>query len=181
VDVPVDAGDFCLLDRVVVDLLSGMPERNRYIRGLRAWVGFRQVAVPYDREERHAGTVKYTFGKSLALALNGIFSLSTAPLRAATWLGLLISAASFLMAGWAVWEKLSGGYTVPGWASTVVIVLFLGGVQLLTIGVIGEYLGRVYDEVKQRPLYVVGRVTAGSTRPISKGGVAPSPQNANDR
>jgi dolichol-phosphate mannosyltransferase len=159
VDLPTDTGDFCLMDRVVVDLLNGMPERNRYIRGLRAWVGFRQTSVPFERAERFAGNVKYTFRKSLGLALNGIFSLSKAPLRAATWLGLTISASSFLLALWALYEKLTGAFTVPGWASTIVIMLFLGGVQLLTIGVIGEYLGRVYDEVKQRPLYVVARVT----------------------
>jgi dolichol-phosphate mannosyltransferase len=159
VDLPTDTGDFCLMDRVVVDLLNRMPERNRYIRGLRAWVGFRQTAVPFERAQRFAGDVKYTFRKSLGLALNGIFSLSKAPLRAATWLGVTISGFSFIMALWALYVRLTGGYTVPGWASTVVIMLFLGGVQLLTIGVIGEYLGRVYDEVKQRPLYVVARVT----------------------
>ncbi len=169
-DLPTDTGDFCLMDRVVVDLLNRMPERNRYIRGLRAWVGFRQTAVPFDRAERFAGDVKYTFSKSLGLALNGIFSLSKVPLRAATWLGITISAASFLLAVWALYVRLTGGYTVPGWASTVVILLFLGGVQLLTIGVIGEYLGRVYDEVKQRPLYVVARITespAASAEPVS--------------
>ena len=159
VEIPTDTGDFCLMDRQVVGLLNSMPERNRYIRGLRAWVGFRQTAVPFERAQRFAGEVKYTFRKSLGLALNGIFSLSKAPLRAATWLGLTISAFSFAMALWAIYVRLTGGYTVPGWASTVVIMLFLGGVQLLTIGVIGEYLGRVYDEVKQRPLYVVARVT----------------------
>lgn len=159
VELPTDTGDFCLMDRAVVDLLNSMPERNRYIRGLRAWVGFRQTAVPFERAERFAGDVKYTFRKSLGLALNGIFSLSKAPLRAATWLGLTISAASFILALWAIYVRLTGGFTVPGWASTVVIMLFLGGVQLLTIGVIGEYLGRVYDEVKQRPLYIVARVS----------------------
>jgi dolichol-phosphate mannosyltransferase len=159
VDLPTDTGDFCLMDRVVVDLLNRMPERNRYIRGLRAWVGFRQTAVPFERAQRFAGDVKYTFRKSFGLALNGIFSLSKAPLRAATWLGVTISAFSFVMALWALYVRLTGGYTVPGWASIMVIMLFLGGVQLLTIGVIGEYLGRVYDEVKQRPLYVVARVS----------------------
>jgi dolichol-phosphate mannosyltransferase len=168
-ELPTDTGDFCLMDRVVVDLLNRMPERNRYIRGLRAWVGFRQTAVQFDRAERFAGDVKYTFSKSLGLALNGIFSLSKVPLRAATWLGITISAASFLLAVWALYVRLTGGYTVPGWASTVVIMLFLGGVQLLTIGLIGEYLGRVYDEVKQRPLYVVARITesrASSAEPV---------------
>ena len=154
-EVPADTGDFCLMDRRVVDLLNGMPERNRYIRGLRAWVGFRQTAVEFDRPGRFAGDAKYTFGKSLALAVNGIISLSKAPLRIATWFGLFVSLTSFVLAVAFVIEKLTVGIEIRGWASTVVIMLFLGGVQLLTIGIIGEYISRIYDEVKQRPLYVV--------------------------
>lgn len=165
VDVPADAGDFCLMDRAVVDVLNAMPERNRYIRGLRAWVGFRQTAVPFERAARFAGERKYTFRHSLALALNGIFSLSRAPLQLATWLGVGISVVSFVLAAWYVVRKLTVGFPVQGWASIVVIVLFLGGVQLITIGVLGEYLGRVYDEVKQRPQYLIGRVSKqGSPR-----------------
>ena len=124
-------------------------------RGLRAWAGFRQTAVPFDRPRRFAGEPKYTFRKSLGLALNGIISFSKTPLRLATWLGLLVSAASFLLGIWFIILKLRGGFEIRGWASTVVIILFLGGVQLLTIGIIGEYLSRIYDEVKQRPLFVV--------------------------
>jgi glycosyltransferase involved in cell wall biosynthesis len=154
-DVPADTGDFCLMDRKVVDLLNTMPERNRYIRGLRAWVGFRQTAVEFDRPARFAGEAKYTFRKSLALAVNGIISLSKAPLRIATWFGLIVSLTSFILAVAFVIEKLTVGFEIRGWASTVVIILFLGGVQLLTIGIIGEYISRIYDEVKQRPLYVV--------------------------
>lgn len=154
-EIPADTGDFCLMDRRVVDLLNSMPERNRYIRGLRAWVGFRQTAVDFDRPGRFAGQPKYTFRKSLALAVNGIISLSKAPLRIATWFGLAVSATSFILAVVFVIEKLTVGFDIRGWASTVVIVLFLGGVQLLTIGIIGEYISRIYDEVKQRPLYVV--------------------------
>ncbi|MGH7586456.1 MAG: glycosyltransferase family 2 protein [Gemmatimonadales bacterium] len=155
VDIPTDSGDFCLMDRQVVDLLTSMPERNRYVRGLRAWVGFRQAAIPYERPPRFAGEPKYTFRKSLGLAVSGVLSLSRSPLRLATWLGLIVSLASFLLAIWFVVQRLTVGFNVRGWASTTVIILFLGGVQLLTIGVIGEYLGRIYDEVKQRPLYVV--------------------------
>ena len=157
-EIPADTGDFCLMDRAVVDLLNSMPERNRYIRGLRAWVGFRQTAVRYTRPPRYAGEPKYSFGGSFGLALNGILSLSKVPLRLATYFGLLVSAASFLLGLWYVAERMAGRTDfVRGWASTVVIVLFLGGVQLLTIGIIGEYLSRIYDEVKQRPLYVVSQ------------------------
>jgi dolichol-phosphate mannosyltransferase len=163
VDLPTDAGDFCLMDRRVVDLINAMPERNRYIRGLRAWVGFRQTAVPFERAERFAGERKYSFGQSLRLALNGIFSFSRAPLQLATWFGLLVSAVSFALGAWFLFRKLTVGFPVQGWASLVVIVLFLGGVQLITIGLLGEYLGRIYDEVKQRPLYIVGRVVQGTS------------------
>jgi polyisoprenyl-phosphate glycosyltransferase len=154
-EVPADTGDFCLMDRRVVDLLNSMPERNRYIRGLRAWVGFRQVAVDFDRPGRFAGEAKYTFRKSLGLAVNGVISLSKAPLRIATWFGLMVSVTSFVLGVAFVLQKLTVGFEIRGWASTVVIMLFLGGVQLLTIGIIGEYISRIYDEVKQRPLFVV--------------------------
>jgi dolichol-phosphate mannosyltransferase len=155
-EIPADTGDFCLMDRRVVDLLNAMPERNRYVRGLRAWVGFRQTAVDFVRQGRFAGAPKYTFRKSLALAINGIISLSKLPLRVATYFGLLVSFTSFVLAVFFIIQKLTGGYDIRGWASTVVIILFLGGVQLLTIGIIGEYISRIYDEVKQRPLYIVG-------------------------
>jgi dolichol-phosphate mannosyltransferase len=161
-DLPADTGDFCLMDRQVVDLLNAMPERNRYIRGLRAWVGFRQTAVEFVRPARHAGTVKYTFRRSLGLALNGIISLSKAPLRLATYFGFVVSLASFVLALYYFFWRLQGREAfVKGWASTVIIMLFLGGVQLLTIGIIGEYLSRIYDEVKQRPLYVVRAARGG--------------------
>jgi len=155
VEIPSDTGDFCLMDRRIVDLLNAMPERNRYVRGLRAWVGFRQTSVTFERAPRFAGEPKYTFAKSVGLAINGILSLSKLPLRLATYFGLLVSAASFILAIWFVIQRLSGQPLIRGWSSTVVIVLFLGGVQLLTIGIIGEYLSRIYDEVKGRPLYVV--------------------------
>ena len=155
VDIPADTGDFCLMDRKVVDALVALPERNRYIRGLRAWLGFRQAAVQFERAARFAGEPKYTFRKSLSLAINGIVSFSKQPLRIATWFGLLVSLASFLLGIWFIILRLTGGFEIRGWASTVVIILFLGGVQLLTIGIIGEYLARIYDEVKQRPLFVV--------------------------
>jgi glycosyltransferase involved in cell wall biosynthesis len=159
-EIPVDSGDFCLLDRKVIDVLNSMPERNRYLRGLRAWVGFRQSAVEFDRQERYAGETKYPFRKMIKLALDGVFSLSKAPLRVAMYLGLISSMASFLLGVFFVIGKLTGVVTtVRGWASTIVVVLFLGGVQLICIGAIGEFIGRIYDEVKQRPLYIIARTS----------------------
>jgi dolichol-phosphate mannosyltransferase len=155
IEIPPDTGDFCLMDRCVVDALNALPERNRFVRGLRAWVGFRQTTVPFTRPGRAAGAPKYTIGRSFALGLNGVLALSKLPLRLATYLGLFISFSSFVLATVFIYERLFGASLVPGWASTVVTVLFLGGVQLLTIGIIGEYLSRIYDEVKQRPLYIV--------------------------
>ena len=155
VPIPKDTGDFCLMDRRVVDVLNAMPERNRFVRGLRVWVGFRQTAVQFERPPRHAGEVKYTYAKLLVLALNGIFSMSVAPLRLATYFGLLVSVASFVLAVAFVVAKLMGGVDVQGWASLIVVILFLGGVQLLTIGIIGEYISRIFDEVRQRPAYIV--------------------------
>jgi polyisoprenyl-phosphate glycosyltransferase len=162
VEVPTDAGDFALLDRKVVDVLNSMPERNRYVRGLRAWVGFRQTAVEYDRAERFAGETKYPFRRMIALAFDGIFSLSKAPLRLSMYFGVIAAGLSFLLGIWFIIERLTGGFdTVRGWASTIVVVLFLGGVQLICMGAIGEYIGRTYDEAKQRPLYIVARKSGG--------------------
>jgi glycosyltransferase involved in cell wall biosynthesis len=157
VRIPEDTGDFCLMDRVVVDHLNAMPERNRYMRGLRAWLGFRQTEVVFARPPRAAGEPKYTFRKSLSLGISAILGFSKVPLRVGTYLGFVVSAVSFLLALAFVGMRLAGMDVVRGWASTIVLVLFLGGVQLLTLGVIGEYLSRIYDEVKQRPLYVIRR------------------------
>jgi dolichol-phosphate mannosyltransferase len=155
IDVPLDAGDFCLMDRRVVDTLVSLRERNRFLRGLRSWVGFRQIGVEYERDARHAGEPKYTLRKLVGLALSGYVGFSSAPLRLATWLGLASAATGFLVALWAIYSKLAGIYSPRGWASTVAIIMFIGGVQLLMLGVIGEYLSRVYDEVRRRPLYIV--------------------------
>jgi len=158
VQVPTDTGDFALLDRKVIDILNSMPERNRFVRGLRAWVGFRQTAVEYDRAERFAGETKYPFRKMIALAFDGIFSLSKAPLRLSIYFGFLSAGLSFLLGIIFIIERLMGTFqTVRGWASTIVVVLFLGGVQLICMGAIGEYIGRTYDEAKQRPLYIIAR------------------------
>jgi dolichol-phosphate mannosyltransferase len=158
VDIPADTGDFCLMDRRVVDLLNRMPERNRYLRGLRAWLGFRQTAVQFERPPRIAGEPKYTFLKSLGLGINGIVGFSRVPLRIATYLGVTASAVSIVLTGWAIYQRLVGNDTVRGWASTLVVILLLGGAQLLMIGIVGEYLSRIYDEVKQRPMYVIGEL-----------------------
>jgi dolichol-phosphate mannosyltransferase len=155
IDVPLDAGDFCLMDRRVVDVLTSLPERNRFLRGLRSWVGFKQAAIEYEREARYAGEPKYTLRKLMRLAFSGYVGFSAAPLRAAVWLGIMSAAAGFLMIVWAVTSKLRGIPIPQGWASTVALILFSGGVQLLMLGVIGEYLSRVYDEVRRRPHFVV--------------------------
>lgn len=160
VEIPVDTGDFSLMDRRVVDLLNSLPERNRYVRGLRAWLGFRQIGIKFERPPRFAGETKYSFGKLIGLAVDGLMSVSKAPLHLAMYMGFFASAGSFLLGIFFAIEQLTGrSHTARGWASTIVVVLFLGGVQLICIGVIGEFIGRIYDEVKQRPLYVVARST----------------------
>jgi dolichol-phosphate mannosyltransferase len=156
-EIPRDAGDFCLMDRRVVDVLKRMPERNRFLRGLRSWVGFRSVGVPYDRPRRAAGQPAYSFPGLIGLALDGIASFSYVPLRISAVVGALVALAGVLVAVWAAVARMV--MTVPnipsGWASVIVLVCVIGGTQLVALGVIGEYLARVYDEVKQRPTYVV--------------------------
>jgi polyisoprenyl-phosphate glycosyltransferase len=159
IDVPLESGDFCLMDRKVVDVLLAMPERNRFLRGLRSWVGFRQVGVEFERGKREAGEPKYTLRKLMQLALSGYVGFSTIPLRLASVLGVLSATLGFLVAFWAVMATILGAPTPAGWASTLSTVLLLSGVQLLVLGVIGEYLGRVYDEVRCRPAYVIEQTT----------------------
>jgi dolichol-phosphate mannosyltransferase len=161
VEIPLDAGDFCLMDRKVVDLLQAMPERNRFVRGIRSWVGLRQLGLPYERQAREAGQPKYSFGRLVLLALDGFISFSHAPLRVASILGFTISLVSLVLAVFYFVKRVTTGLSPPGFATLVVAVFFLAGVQLVTLGVIGEYVGRIFDEVKQRPLYVVRRVTGG--------------------
>jgi glycosyltransferase involved in cell wall biosynthesis len=155
IDVPLDAGDFCLMDRRVVDILISLRERNRFLRGLRSWLGFKQIGVEYERDARHAGDPKYTLRKLMGLAISGYIGFSAMPLRLAVWFGLIAAGMGFLVAVWAVFTKLAGIYSPTGWASTIAVIMFIGGVQLLMLGVIGEYLSRVYDEVRQRPHYLV--------------------------
>ncbi len=158
VQPPPDTGDFCLMDRKAVDALNALPERNRYIRGLRAWIGFRQTAVRFERQARYAGETKYPLRRMVRLAIDGMVALSKMPLRLATYFGFLVSGASFILGVVFVIRKLAGAPNFTrGWASTIVVILFLGGIQLICIGVIGEFIGRIYDEVKQRPLYIIDR------------------------
>jgi len=164
VEIPLDAGDFCIMDRRVVELLNGMPERNRFVRGFRSWVGFRQVSLPYEREDRHAGESKYTFARLIYLALDGLVSFSYVPLRVITVLGFGASIFSLVLATFYLIKKLTVGLNPPGFATLVVAVFFLAGIQLVTIGVIGEYVGRIFEEVKRRPLYVVNAVTRYQAR-----------------
>lgn len=152
--MPLDAGDFSAMSRRVVDLINGLGESDRYIRGLRSWVGFRQVGVPYGRDWRQAGQSKYTLGKLLKLSLDGIVAFSYAPLRLIVVLGFLISLTSFFGILVVIYRRFTDVY-VPGWASMSIMLLFLGGIQLLTLGLIGEYVGRIFQQVKARPLYVV--------------------------
>ncbi len=159
IKMPLDAGDFCIMDRCVVDQLVQMPERNRFVRGIRSWIGFHQVGVAYERHSRHAGRPKYTFKKLVYLALDGLISFSHTPLRIITLLGFSVSLLSFLVALFYMIKKFTLGVGVPGFTTLVVSIFFLAGIQLMTIGVIGEYIGRISDEVKRRPLYVARRVT----------------------
>ena len=155
VKIPVDTGDFRLMDRKVVEVLKTMRERHRFPRGMSAWVGFRQVGVPYTRAARFAGVTKYPFKKMLKLALNAITGFSYFPLQLATYVGFVAAGLSILAIPVVIGMRLTGYSAFLGQATTLIAVLFLGGVQLLSLGVLGEYIGRLYDEAKGRPLYIV--------------------------
>ena len=155
VRIPVDTGDFRLMDRKVINVLNQMRERHRFPRGMSAWVGFRQVGVPYKRAARHAGVTKYPFKKMLKLALNAITGFSYFPLQIATYFGFLSAGLAILAIPIVAILRMTGSQFFLGQATTLIAVLFLGGVQLISLGVLGEYLGRIYDEVKGRPLYIV--------------------------
>ena len=144
IDIPLDAGDFCIMDRRVVDVLCSMPERNRFVRGIRSWAGFKQKGLEYDREARHAGDSKYSFRKLVSLASDGILSFSYAPLRLATVTGFLISAFSFLLGAYFIIRRLMIGEAPQGFATLITSITFFSGVILLTLGVIGEYVGRIF-------------------------------------
>ena len=153
--ISLDTGDFCLMDRRVVNAFLAMPERDRFIRGMVAWTGFRQEPVMYERQARVAGETSYTMKKMVSLAICGIFSFSIVPLRVATWVGLMASGLSLVGIVYALVVRLFTEEWVRGWALLLIGVMFLGGVQLTVLGIFGEYLGRIYREVKGRPLYLV--------------------------
>ena len=159
VEIPTDTGDFCLMDRQIVDILNSMPERTRYIRGLRSWVGFQQTAIRFERNPRFGGEVKYTFSKSLALAINGLVSFSIVPLRLSTYLGLVAAAAAIFMALLVLYWRLFVPHSpLTGFTIILMAIFFLGSVQLVSVGILGEYIGRIYEEVKARPLYTLAEV-----------------------
>ncbi|HEV7476008.1 MAG TPA: glycosyltransferase family 2 protein [Pyrinomonadaceae bacterium] len=175
VQIPLDVGDFRLLDRRVVDVLLSMPERDRFLRGMVSWVGFRQVAVMYARAERRAGESKYPLLKMLQFAADGVMSFSLTPLRVALWVGFLAIGLAFAGILYALIIRLYTNDWVRGWTSIFTAVLFIGGAQLVTLGIIGEYIGRIYAEVKRRPLYIVeerfgfGDKEAVSAKPAERG------------
>lgn len=162
--IPRDAGDFRLLSRRAADALSAMPERARFLRGMTSWIGFRQTGVPYSRDARHAGTSKYSLTHQLRLAFDGIASFSTAPIKAVTALGFALVVFCVAVLAWTLYIRFFTSDTVQGWTSVIAVVLLLGGVQLLSLGVIGQYVARIFDETKQRPLYLVDEVVEGGVR-----------------
>ncbi len=158
IDIPLDSGDFCLMDRKVIDVLNHLPERQRFVRGLRTFVGFKQVGLCYERAAREAGQPKYTFRALIRLAVDGLVSFSGYPLRLVTYFGFLSAALAIGLSVWVVVDAISNRATPRGWASTMIVVLFMGAVQLLSLGIIGEYIRRIFLEAKGRPTYIVGAV-----------------------
>ncbi|MCT2347256.1 glycosyltransferase family 2 protein [Niallia taxi] len=155
IDIPIDTGDFRLIDRKVCDQMNNIHEKNRFVRGLVSWVGFKQTAVEYERDERFAGETKYPLKRMLKLSLDGITSFSYKPLKLANYLGASLSLIGFVYMLIVLYQKLFTTTTVTGWSSIIVIQLFFSGITLMMLGVIGEYIGRIYDEAKNRPLYIV--------------------------
>ena len=155
VDIPLDAGDFSLMDRRIVDTINKMPEHNRFVRGLRGWVGFDHTGYLYERSPRAGGTPKYNLKKLVQLAFDGIISMSSFPLRIASWLGGIAALLGIIYAVYALGQVFFFNHPPSGWTSLVMLIIFFGGVQLIVLGIIGEYLGRVFDEVKNRPQYVI--------------------------
>lgn len=166
IQIPLDSGDFCLIDRKVIEILNSMPEQNRFIRGVRAWVGFKQIGLVYERSARAAGESKYTYSKLLQLALDGIFSFSTIPLRFTTYFGFAVAIFAFLFGFFAILQHFFaeasarlGIAPVPGFTTTITAIFFMGGIQLICFGIMGEYIGRIYEQVKGRPLWVISEKT----------------------
>lgn len=156
IEIPIDTGDFRIIDRKIADILKQMPEQEKFLRGQISWIGFNQTSIEYDRDERNAGKSGYTYTKMIRLAVNGITSFSNFPLKFATITGFTVSAIAFLMILYALYSRFISMEYVPGWASLMLAVLFLGGIQLIGIGIIGEYISRISANVRNRPLYVIG-------------------------
>jgi polyisoprenyl-phosphate glycosyltransferase len=165
IDVPAAAGDFRLIDRRAVEAFTSLPERNRYVRGIFSWIGFRQTGVPYSTSARTAGQTKYSLRRMMRLAAHGIFGFSNAPLRLVLGLGIFVSVLSIAYALYAIGTKVAGAEVVRGWSSIVFAVALLGGIQLIVLGVVGEYVGLVYDEVKRRPIYLVSELHGFDDKP----------------
>jgi dolichol-phosphate mannosyltransferase len=157
IDIPLDSGDFCVMSRRVVVALNALPERNRFVRGLRSWVGYRQIGMEYERAGRFAGESKYPFSKLIKLAFDGIFSFSYVPLQFISWLGSIAMLLAFVGSVWAIYQRFfTPNYNaVPGFATTIILVMFIGGLQLFSLGIVGEYMRRMYDEIKARPQYII--------------------------
>ncbi|MEJ7139074.1 glycosyltransferase family 2 protein [Amphibiibacter pelophylacis] len=182
VQIPPNAGDFRWMDRTVVAALNALPERNRFMKGLYAWVGYRTVALPYQPLDRHSGVTRFNWHSSLQLGLAGMMSFSTLPLRLMTVSGLLLAFFSLLYGLWIVLDVLIGGKDVPGFATIATAVMFFSGVQLLSIGLLAEYVGRIYDEVKRRPLFIVRERVGQGLDPDHDPAAAPQPpQSARPR
>jgi glycosyltransferase involved in cell wall biosynthesis len=175
VDIPSDVGDFRLVDRKAVDAFRAMPERDRFVRGMFAWMGFRQTAVSFDRLPRLAGETGYSWSKMVRLAVNGVISFSDAPLRLALWLGTAVSLGAVGYGAYVIWLAFHDAALVSGWASTIVLLSLLSGVNLLMTGIVGLYVGRIHSEVKHRPLYVVGRAV-GFPDEFEAACIAPPPR-----
>jgi dolichol-phosphate mannosyltransferase len=155
VDIPVDTGDFRMMDWKVVEVLNRMPEQHKFIRGMVSWVGFKQTYVEYDRDQRHSGKTGYTFSKMLRFAIDGITGFSNIPLKVATWVGFGISFVSFILIAYTLYARFVSLDYVEGWASIMVSILFIGGIQLICLGLIGEYIIRMDANLRQRPLYII--------------------------
>lgn len=164
IKIPLDTGDFRLMDKKVVDVLKEIREENRYMRGLTSWVGFSQIGIVYKRDARFAGRTKYPLGKMIKLALDAFVSFSGLPLKMATYIGFLISFLSFIYLFYILWLKIFTAELIQGWSSLITAVLFIGGIQLICLGIIGEYIGRINNEVKRRPLYVVRNIISKNSK-----------------
>jgi len=164
VDLPSDTGEFRLIDRKVCDAVNRLPEKSRYIRGLVSWVGFRQIAVEYVREERFAGVTKYPLRKMIAFAVDAVTSFSHKPLKLATMLGFFISLLSFIYILFVLYQRFFTDMTIPGWASIIAAVLFTQGIVLMILGLMGEYIGRIYTEIQNRPLYIIQEIVERPTK-----------------